>query len=710
MSDPDIKKVGDIADTYTSRVATAGEMTKELSRMASVVKGSSRTAGSFGSAMVSGGNIGFGSFSALPSVLAQNSPLSVFQYTLSRADRLALYRYFARSDPFVGRAIELHAELPMSRITIGPPKGPSHKQNQEINRIYENLSERLGLLQFLLEVAREYWTVGDVYIWHEWDDEIREWGDIYCLPTEYCHSVLHPFRRNKELVFFARPLVDTASVRRMTDRDLYLVADDPDFEKIYEELEEEVPDELKEALDYGEGTLLNTDPLKGSYCYHISRNRSPNEQYGTPVIERCLETLFRLENLKNAQIQISSRNMNPKYVIYAENIAPDQLDDLRTQVDLSLLEDADYPIVANYPIDWNTIGANERLLAVEGEYGTLREDLATGLGTTKELLTGAASYGGQRITLEMMNTQYLTFRELMREYVEQGIFRPIAESKGHFFFEEIDTWLEIEPSEIDAGDEIMQQHDGTLRKKVVQVNKVYNHSSLRFNRLSIRDNTEVYDQLFMLHQKGSLAVRYLLDLHNIDPEENETALIEDLATVKDPMFNRLLENLYGAASENILTGTNIVEKIIQGLNLDVQSQANQEPQPASAFGGMAGSDLGMDMVGGGGAMGDLGLGEMGGEMVGGEPGAEMGPEPGGGAEITPGMGDNVMPMGAKLKPRKDAAPKVPGEMLSPELVNRMAEWKEQTPMPEDETQRRIAGFKKLAELQTEEEPLEDMSE
>ena len=146
--------------SYRGIEATSSSIVETAAKRAGRIAG--RTAAST-SVLDFGGPSG----SSLPSVLATGSALSTFQYTLSRADRLSLFRYFSRTDPFVGRAIELHSELPMSRISIGPPKGPVAKQNREINRIYENMSERLGLLQFLLEVSREYWLAGDTYIWHE---------------------------------------------------------------------------------------------------------------------------------------------------------------------------------------------------------------------------------------------------------------------------------------------------------------------------------------------------------------------------------------------------------------------------------------------------------------------------------------------------------------------------------------------------------------
>jgi len=665
-----------IKETQLSAQATAGPL--------ATIRGRTASSGAAGVLGLSGVPAG----AALPSVLATGSPLSVFQYTLSRADRLALYRYFVDVDPFVGRAIELHSELPMSRITISPPKGPSATQNQEINSIYENLTERLGLLQFLLEVAREYWAVGSVYIWLEWDEEILEWDQVYILPVEYCHSVSHPFARDKELVVFSRPLVDTASVRRMTDRDLYNLAGDPDIEDLLDEVEADLPEDLKEALDYGEGIPLSTDSSKGSYVFPLHRNRPPNEAYGRGIVQRCLEALLRLENLKNAQLQISGRNMQPKHLVYGEALSQPELDDLRAQIDLAILDNVDFPIVTNYAVTWNTISANERLLNVDTDYQTLREDIATGLGTTKELLTGQATYGGQRMTLEMMNTQYLLFREIMRDFVERGIFRPVAEAKGHYYYVEVDTWVKVEAQDLEPGDDVIQEYDGTLRKRQIQVNKVYNHSRLRFNRLSIRDNTEVYEQLFQLHQKGSLALQYLLDIHNIDSDENAAVLLEDLATVRDPTFNRLVESIYGMIGEDVVGRTDFTDRVIEGMNLDLKSQVQGEPSPGTDV-----ADMGL---GGGGALSPVDM-ETG--LTEGEVGPELGTEPGleapldMGAPILPGIPATV-PTAArrasKIQIEADTAARIlPGKSLSGEVVAQIIERSKDAPQGKRLTRKAI---------------------
>jgi intein/homing endonuclease len=408
------------------------------------------------------------------------------------------------------------------------------------------------------------------------------------------------------------------------------------------------------------------------------------------LLERCMDTLLRIENIKNANFQISSRNMSPKHLISAPGVGGDKLDELRAQVDLALLENVDVPIVVNFEVTWQVIGASDRLLNTDSEYQTLRQDLATGLGTTVDMLTGAATYGGQRITLEVMNTQYLTFRDNISKFVSRNLFRPVAFAQGHYTEEEIEMWPRVRPEAIEVGDVLIEERDGHLRRKRNKINVIWMHSTLRWNRISIRDNAEIYDQLFQLYQKGSLAVRYLLDLHNIDPEENSQAMLEDIGTPRDPVFNDFTRALYTATDvpQNIINQTDFTDRIIRGLKLGTKSQpAAPGAAPGGGMGGGFGggglSDVGGGFGGGppmgpGGAPG-VGLEEGGPGMPGG-PGAGPGgvgatSEGDSGGPATGGAGVGLGPVAASRRTagrvNTHAGESLPGRRLDVRVVNKL---------------------------------------
>src|SRR3954453_7894557 len=99
--------VADHPNRIGSNPGVSNQVTEFAREYASTKK---RTAAGVSSVLDFGGPSG----SSIPSVLAQNSAISSLLYTMSRADKLQLFRYFNRHDPMVGRAIDLHTELPMS--------------------------------------------------------------------------------------------------------------------------------------------------------------------------------------------------------------------------------------------------------------------------------------------------------------------------------------------------------------------------------------------------------------------------------------------------------------------------------------------------------------------------------------------------------------------------------------------------------------------
>jgi hypothetical protein len=160
---------------------------------------------------------------------------------------------------------------------------------------------------------------------------------------------------------------------------------------------------------------------------------------------------------------------------------------------------------------------------------------------TREILTGEGSYTGSKISLEIMNTQYLLFREIIQDYVENNLFKPIARKKGFIEYD-------------DYGNEILL------------------YPKLSFTRLAIRDNEQFFDAAFQLYQKGSISIDLILDILNIDPDSTKRKIEQDLFTVNDSIFNEVMRNLYTSAAQPLVEKTNVVQKIAEYLKLDMTEE------------------------------------------------------------------------------------------------------------------------------------------
>jgi intein/homing endonuclease len=260
----------------------------------------------------------------------------------------------------------------------------------------------------------------------------------------------------------------------------------------------------------------------------------------------CLRSILFRDKLRQAQTQIATRNMTPKRVIVAELADETTLEQLRQQVDMALA-DPDFTILVNYPIEWQEIGARERLLDIQGEMEYTENLILIGLGLPRALLTGEGTYTGERVSLEVMNTVYSLYREELKLFIENGVFKPIAKRNNFWGVDEFG-------------------------------HKILLYPRVRFSRLSLRDYADQFADMFNLFQKGSISIRPLLDLLNIDPEDAKVSVEEDLFSVFDPDMGELKRNLFSQAAQALVEQSDILQKLAAKLGLKFTPKAPEVPE------------------------------------------------------------------------------------------------------------------------------------
>lgn len=483
----------------------------------------------------------------------------------SQDEQRNYYRFFYRTDPFVGQAVDLHTELPLSKIRLGLPKAKNREIATAALRFCEKWAARVGLLHRLIEILHEYNLLGEVFVFcednnpdmpqevtHEKINTLTEkgeatsqyipykdaderayrwmkknykgWTAIRVLPPEQVHMQSFPFTSEKIV-----ELIPDSKTKDVVER---ASMEDPEATRIVQSM----PENVVEAIRDGRNIPLNTDPDQGSFVYFMARKKSQYEPRGHSMLERCLRILVYRDKLRQAQTSIASRHMTPIRLVYAEDMDMADVEALRDQVDLAL-QDPDYSIVANFQISWEEMGADQRLLDLNGEYDMTDRQMYAGLGVTESLLSGESSYSGDRINLEVINTRYMLMREVLQEMVEENILKPMCKRMG--FVEEDDD-----------GEEVIV------------------HPTLSFTRLGLRDNQDTFDALFNLYQKGSLDIDVILELLNVDPVTTRAKLHRDMWTVNDSQFNEVLRGIYGEAGRMLAENSEVIELIAQNLNLN----------------------------------------------------------------------------------------------------------------------------------------------
>jgi hypothetical protein len=475
-------------------------------------------------------------------------------WPVSLREKYEWYRYFARTDAFIGRGLELLSDLPMSRISLNMPKMEKKKKlKDEIYSFFSAMCENLGLFKRLQDGLWEYNLIGNAYFYHEWNQKKKMWDRIVILPPEEVSIFQYPYQDNSRVEYRPEKLIQLirASEGNMSDADQFT-----------KNILDGIPKEIVNMVLKEDCIVMDSAPIidgkVGSFVYHMARRRSPYMDLGASVLERVLVPMLMKEHFRYTQLGLASRNMTPKNKISAPNLTEPELNDLRVQLDLSYM-DPDYSIVTNYEWDWEQIGADGRLLDLQGEYEMIENQVFAAMGVTRELMTGEGTWSGNRITIEIINTMFLLTREMLREYVENYLFRPVAIANG---------WFEEDKNGV----------------------REYFYPKLGFNRLSIRDNAEVFDSLFQLYQKGSLPIDVIYELFNLDSESLHNKMRADLFTIKDPTFNRLVEQVNGDIGSKLVESTDIAGKVAEYLGLKMTAPVAEDGGVDGGFGGGFGEE------------------------------------------------------------------------------------------------------------------------
>lgn len=571
-------------------VASAFSNTKltEKERIARMV---SKTASSF-----AGGLSGFGTFGANTTLSTQGNFFSpqlstdFLELPQTLREKREIYRHFYNTDEIVGQAIDLHTELPLSKLRLSTPKPISCPEGFEspedygkyILDFFQRMCKKTKLFQRLITAVHHFWLDGTCAIFAE-DSTVDVPPEVGLERVVEKKSILRddgtpaeideeswrerPDQESVELDYYTKhyygwnqiiilPIdkvkISTFSFTDKTrvelipsDRDRALVQKALTGDPVAEEMINEIPEEVRQHISEGRLIPLGTDPDEGSFVFLLHGRKGADQEIGQSILDRCLRTLYFREKLRQAQTSIASRAMTPKRIVWAEGLSDVDTDALREQVDLALV-DPDYSIVANYQVNWEEMGARDRLLDLQVEYEQAERRLLTGLGVTESLMSGEALYSGDRLKLEVINNRYILLREILQEYVEEYLFRPVARRKG---FVEKDKWG----------------------------NEVVLYPNLSFTRLPLRDSQDTFDAMYNLYQKGSLSIDIILEMLNIDPSDTRMKIEHDLFTVNDATFNEILRSLYSEIGRMLAEKTDIIDKVSKYLHLEMKKEPEGEP-------------------------------------------------------------------------------------------------------------------------------------
>lgn len=511
---------------------------------------------------------------------------------LTKIQKQILYRYFSRKNPVLGRILDLHTDLPLSKLRIQIPNDIPEIAKDYIMQYFEKVLERLDFANIIRNMVMTYNVYGEAFVLVDdyYKENKKELQDLKTIQEnvyehneddrEFLEEVEIRYSKDPKSVnvkdrlkyietrfkgFYEKSYSgpDKLRVLRFYEIFEYFENLDIDYEAIKYRISESLKDlindkETEESLlelGYTKGYLqivqenedmdsvIIDNDIYAGYPFIFSFKRPESSSLVNRVLNECLEW----ENVKKS-LKARIRTLGKiGRIVTSENLSIDQTQALKAEVTL-MLEDPNHAIVANFPVHWEEVNTfvKEELNNIIDSTDKIKEDIAMGLGMPDSLLTGESQYTGDNIKLEMLNTQYLAFKNMIQNVIEEKLFKPIALRKG---FVTVDDWG----------------------------NPQLIYPRLSFSRIAIRDS-DTYNILMDLYLKGSLPVSIIYDVLNIDTSDIERAIKNDLFSIKDPNFNEIIRDILTQAADEIFAKTNVTDKLIETMGLKIKQQSEEESE------------------------------------------------------------------------------------------------------------------------------------
>jgi hypothetical protein len=224
--------------------------------------------------VVSGGNYQGGNGDVAKQAPEVYSPLwlnSNLSLPRDRPTINAWCRSFYALNPFVHNAISLHSTYPISKLNIKCP-------NKDIEKFFNNMIEETDLMNICVQIAQEYWLLGEAFVYAELDESKGKWSRLLIQNPDYMRVKrtvvasepkisLRPDENLKKIIFSNRP----ADIEQRKQLNQYII----------------------DSVKHGEDITLDNFNVS-----HLARRISPYEIRGTGLPVCVFRQLMLFDKLK----------------------------------------------------------------------------------------------------------------------------------------------------------------------------------------------------------------------------------------------------------------------------------------------------------------------------------------------------------------------------------------------------------------------------
>ena len=557
--------------------------------------------------------------------------------------RIELYKWldlFYRTHTLIPILVDIFTRFPLVGMELDC-------EDDDLTEFYEQVFfDDLDYEQFLVDLGREYWTLGESWPLGHFSESLGVWEEEELLDPALIEVKKFPIIGTQQ--FYLLPPPDLAEIAKRRQPE-------PLYHLLRENHEDLIP------------FLLSGKPIPVSdvLLKQVAFKASRRDLHGTPLLLRCLRQLIHEEKLMASQDAIAERLYSPLLLVKlgVQDMGPnrgpwipgpDAVASLRNDLDIALASDMRL-MVHHFGIEVQNVWGREQMPRLDMDFDRIERKLMQTFGVNPNLLAGGASaqpYASSALQAEFLNQILRTYQRYLKRHYESRA-SIVAEAQEHYAYEKRgQTRIPIMEEVIrydDEGNEYIEE-----RKKLM-------YPDLKMKVLDLRDEATQRQFLQVLKQAG------------VPVPDTDLAMgmgydfTEALAKMEEELIQKTVAQQDAKVKTyDILSARGLPIPPDLQAEIEGQGQGMQGAAPGAGAGGSL--DMGGDIPGGGdsipmpqppgGGMGGPGMPPAMGPYGPGrgmvpEQSFERSPLTGPGAMMSPGMGS---------PPQGLIAPAAPGRM------------------------------------------------
>jgi len=431
-------------------------------------------------------------------------------------------RAFYALNPIVRNAISLHSTYPISKLNI-------KCANKDIERFFAEMIEEIDLMNVCIEMAHEYWLLGEVFPYLELDESTGKWSRIIIQNPDYMivqkspssnHPIImmKPDDRLKKLVSSNKP----SDIEERRQLNPYIV----------------------DAVRKGGNIVMNS--FNASY---LANKTSSYEVRGSGLPLSIFRNLMLFDMLRESKYVQASSMVNPTTVVKigSADFKPTLADLEAYRATFEQAEgDKNFKIFTHDGVTIDRIGFGSGIYDIGNDITQLLKEMYIGLMVPSVVMDGSSdiSYANGGVALDVLRQRYMTFRNIMSNWLKTKVFAPIAQI--HEFYEydgdvkkliipEVD-WNHM--NLFDATDYISTLKElatpGQDGSKRVSSHTLYRSLGLDYQDEVIKMRKELVQEAILKKEKASLETMTLNELRSLNDDDEIPEAKDEIVPGESP--------------------------------------------------------------------------------------------------------------------------------------------------------------------------------